>query len=156
MGHSWLIFHTATAINILAQAQLEQTGNGRLDDVGGVVRSEGLAENIPNSDGFQNRADGLAGDQAGAGGGGAQDDPGSTVAAQNFVGDGGVLEGDADHVLFGHFAALADGFGDLDGFAEADTDVTVLVARDNEGAKTETATALDDFGGSVDENDFFA
>jgi hypothetical protein len=57
-------------------------------------------------------------------------------------------------VLLGIFAALADGVSDFARFAQADADFAGLVADDNEGAKAETATALHNFGGTIDEDDF--
>jgi hypothetical protein len=59
-------------------------------------------------------------------------------------------------VLLGNIAAFADGFGNFDSFSEADADAAMLVARDNERGETKAAAAFDDFGGAVDENDFFA
>jgi len=55
----------------------------------------------------------------------------------------------------GDFAAFANGVGDFTGFAEADTDTPVFVTDNDEGTKIETASAFDDFGGAVDEHDFF-
>ena len=39
---------------------------------------------------------------------------------------------------------------------EADADAALFVAGDDQGAETETATAFDDLGGTVDEDDFLA
>ena len=149
-------FKAASAINVFAQAELLQAGQGRFDHVGRVVGPERFAQNIFDADRFQHGAHGFAGDDAGAGRGGTQQDFGAAVAAKNFVRDGRILQGDADHVLLGHFAALADGFGNFDGFAQANADMALFVTGDDQRAKAEAASAFDDFGGAIDENNFLA
>src|SRR5262245_49646355 len=71
------------------------------------------------------------------------------------MGNGGVDERNPDHALLGVFAALANGVSDFTCFAEADADFASLVAHHNECAKAEPATAFHNFGGPIDEDDFF-
>jgi hypothetical protein len=97
-----------------------------------------------------------AGDDAGAGRGRTQHHFGAAIAAENFVRNGRILQGNGDHPLLGHFAPFADGFGNFDRLAQAEADAAVFVAGDDQRAETEAAAAFDDFGGTVDENHFFA
>jgi hypothetical protein len=55
--------------------------------------------------------------------------------------------------LFRHFAAFADGFRNFHGFAETQSNFSLAVSSNDQGAEAETATAFDDLGGAVDEND---
>ncbi len=73
-----------------------------------------------------------------------------------FVWNGRILQGDADHVLLGHFAPLADRFGNFHRLAQANADMTVFIARHDQRAKAEAASALDDFGGAIDKNHLLA
>src|SRR5881394_442070 len=71
----------------------------------------------------------------------------------DFVRNGNVFQTDSDHFGAGGFTAFADGIGDFAGFAEADTDPATLVADDDESAEIEAASAFDDLGGAIDEDD---
>ena len=72
---------------------------------------------------------------------------------KDFVRDRRVLERDANHLGAGHLAALADRIGDLAGFAEANAHAAAFVAHDYQGAEIKTASAFDDLGGAIDEDD---
>jgi hypothetical protein len=69
--------------------------------------------------------------------------------------DGGAAEGNGLEMLAGGIGGFADGFGDLVGLAETNANLAFAVTHDEERAEAETATALDDLGASVDEDDFF-
>jgi hypothetical protein len=71
------------------------------------------------------------------------------------MGDRGAAEGDGFEMLTGGIGGFADGFGDLVGLAETDTDLAFTVPDHEERAEAEAATALHDLGASIDENDFF-
>ena len=64
------------------------------------------------------------------------------------------------HLLAGEFAAAADGIRHFAGLAQAIAHAAAFVADDHQRAEIETASAFDDFGGTVDEHDlldqFFA
>ena len=60
-----------------------------------------------------------------------------------------------NHLIAGQFAAAADGVRDFAGLAQGITNPAVLVTDDHERAEIETASAFDDFGGTVDEDDLF-
>ena len=68
--------------------------------------------------------------------------------------NGRVLQRNAHQVLLGHVATFADGFGNLDCLAEAQTDLARPITGNNQGAETKTASTFDDLGRAVDENDF--
>src|SRR5262245_19821150 len=74
---------------------------------------------------------------------------------KNLVRNGGFLQGDADHLRTREFTAFANGVGDFACFAQADADATTLVAHNNQGAEIKTASAFDNLGGAIDEDDFF-
>ena len=71
------------------------------------------------------------------------------------MGDGGAVQFDLDEVLLGILDALTDGLGDLDGFAGADANVSVLVAHCHQGAEAEVTSTFDDLSDSADLDDFF-
>jgi hypothetical protein len=56
-------------------------------------------------------------------------------------------------MLAGRIGSFADGFGDFVGLAETDADLAFAVTNDEERAEAEAATALDDFGASVNKDD---
>ena len=58
----------------------------------------------------------------------------------------------SDHLVAGQFAAFANGIGDFAGFAQTNTHTAPLVANDHQRAEIEAASAFDDFGGAVDED----
>jgi len=124
-----------------------------LDDVGGVFGTEGFAEDILDAGGFEDGADGFAGNDPGARRGGAQENPGTAIMSENLVGDGCILEADAEHLGASEFASFANGIGNFTGLAEADADATALVADNDEGAEIEAAAAFNDLGRAINEDD---
>src|SRR5271163_4148654 len=71
------------------------------------------------------------------------------------MGDGGTAEGNGFEMLASGIGGFADRFGDLIGLAETDADLALAISHDEERAEAEAATALDDLGASVDEDDLF-
>ena len=71
------------------------------------------------------------------------------------MGDGGTGQGDGEHVLLGGFQALADCLGDLSSLAQAETDLALLVADDDQSGELHHTAALDGLGDTVQGNDFF-
>ena len=63
------------------------------------------------------------------------------------------VERHLEDVLAGLVVALSYGLGHFVGFAETNTDVTGLVANDDERAETEAPAAFDDLGDTVDVDD---
>src|SRR5690606_8975919 len=94
-----------------------------------------------------------AGDHAGAGGGGAQQDDACRILTLDRVHDGALDARDAEEVLLRLLDALGDRRGHLLGLAVADADGAVAVADHHEGGEGEATAALDDLGDAVDAHD---
>jgi hypothetical protein len=69
------------------------------------------------------------------------------------VGNRRALEVHLDHLLAGVFGGLFDGGRYFIGLAITDADISTTIAGDNQCAKAERATTLDDLGATVDAND---
>lgn len=70
------------------------------------------------------------------------------------VGKGGIFgHGNGDEVAAGVGSGLVDGRNDLLGLADADADVALLVADDDDGAEMELLAAFDDLGDPADLDD---
>src|ERR1043166_8518361 len=67
-----LYFDAAAAHDVRAQSELLQSSHRRLDDVGWIIRTERLAQNILHAGGFENGSNGFPGDNACSRRGGAQ------------------------------------------------------------------------------------
>src|SRR6266498_2655973 len=76
------------------------------------------------------------------------------VTRDHFVRNRMVLQGNRHHAVLGDFATLADGVGHFPALAQPDADPAPFIAHDDQGAKAEPASALDHFGGAIDEHDF--
>jgi hypothetical protein len=74
---------------------------------------------------------------------------------KNFMRDRSVFQTNADHLVAGHFTTFADRIGNFPGFAKPDAHAPTSVTDHDQSAKIETPTALDDFGGAINENDLF-
>jgi hypothetical protein len=66
----------------------------------------------------------------------------------------GTAQEDACHLGTGHFSALPDRIGHFAGLSETNAHTSRPIAHHHQGAKVETATALDDLGGPVDKDNF--
>ncbi len=144
----------ADLVDFIAQAEVLEGGDGGLDDVGVVARAEGLREDVADAGGLDDGTDAAAGDDAGAGGGGLEQDAAAAEFPDDFMGDGVLADGDLDEGFAGGIGGLADRLGDLVGLAETEADAPGAIARDDEGAEGEAASAFDDLCASVDEHDF--
>src|SRR6266700_4479760 len=140
-----LYFETATAIDVIAQAELLQRAQRGFHDVVRVLRAERLGQYILEADGFENRADGFAGDDSRSGRGWAQQNVRAAKAPGDLVRNRAVAEGDAHHGRASDFAAFADRIGHFPGLAQSDADAPTLVAHHHQRAETEAASALDHF-----------
>jgi hypothetical protein len=154
---SWDLFDLqATAlIDILAEAEAQESVEGGFHDVGGIFGAEGFAQDVFNTGGFEDSANGFTGNDTCPGGGGTKEHPGAAVMSEHFVRNGGVLEAHPDHLRAGQFAAFTNGIGNLAGLSEADADATAPIANHDESAEVETTPAFNNLGGAVDEDDFF-
>ena len=73
--------------------------------------------------------------------------------ALDLVRDGALHQRDLEQVALRAVRALADRFGNFVRLAETGTDVTVLVADDDERREREPTAALDDLGDAIDVDD---
>jgi hypothetical protein len=60
-----------------------------------------------------------------------------------------------NHGLAGAFGSLAEGFRNFLSLAEAEANVALAVANDDEGAEAETTATLHDLGNTVQTNNLF-
>ena len=121
------------------------TGLFEPSDLLNMLRTPGQFADGPN---------GLAGDDAGTGGGRAEQHLGSVVSAEDFVRDGGVTENHVHHLCAGIFAGLANAIGDLVGFPLPHANLAFFVAHNHHCTEAEPATALDHLGRTVDAKHF--
>src|SRR5262249_984733 len=133
--------------------QAQERGEGGLDDVVRVRRTQRLREHVGDARNLHDLAHGAAGDYAGAFRGRLQQNLRRAIAPGDLVRNRGTLHVELDQVLFGLLNALLDGHGDFAGFAHAESGVAVIVADDDERRKAEVLAALDDLGDAVDGND---
>src|SRR6185437_15424906 len=93
---------------------------------------------------LEHRADTAAGDDAGALGGGLEEDLAGAELAGHGVGDRRAVLRHAEEVLLRALDALLDRERDLVRLAVADADHVLLVADDDERREREAPAALDD------------
>ena len=79
---------------------------------------------------LQNGTDSAAGNHAGTLGSGLHQHLTGTKFADDFVRNGGSLEGNFNHVLLRIFNALADSVRDFAGFSDTKTNGTISVTHD--------------------------
>ena len=145
----------AEVLDLFEGAELGEAVEGGLDDRLGVVGPHGLREDVLVTGDLEDGADAAAGDDAGSRRGWTEQHASATGFAGNFMRDGVFLNRDLDHALFGSVGGLADGFADLIGLAETETDLAFFITGNDQGAEAETATAFDHLGTTIDENHFF-
>jgi hypothetical protein len=73
----------------------------------------------------------------------------------NFVWDGGVFQGNGDHLAFGGSNGFSDGSHHFAAFTDADTNPAFAVANDDSGPEPESAATFDDASNPVDGDYFF-
>ena len=99
-------------------------------------------------------ADLAAGDNAGPFRSGEHLDAGGAVHADNLVRNVGAVERNIDHLLFGIFRSLANGFGDFHGLTHAAAHAAVLVAHNHQRGEPHVAAALYGLGYAINGNQF--
>ncbi len=95
----------------------------------------------------------LAGNNAGTGGSGTEQDFSPAISAINLVGNGHIPEHDWNHLVAGELAAAPDGIRDFRRLAEGVTDASTAVTDHHQRAEIETASAFHNFGRAIDEDD---
>jgi hypothetical protein len=155
-GLDLLDFQPTAPVNVLAKAEAQEGVERGFDHVGSVLGPERFAQDIFDTGGFEDRADGFAGDNAGAGGSRTQQDSSAAVMGKHFMRNGGVFEADSHHLRAGEFAAFANRVSDFPGFAQADPNPAALIADDNQSAEIEAPAAFDDLGRAVNKDHFLS
>src|SRR5437763_8273372 len=125
----------------------------RLQHVVGIVRAEGLRENVLHARRLEDRPHGAARDDTRSGHRRLEEDTAGSEMPRDLAGDRRVLERDEDQVLLGVLDGLPDGLGHLVGLAEADAHVAAPVADHDQRREREPPPALDDLGHAVDGDD---
>src|SRR4029077_10697045 len=124
---------------------------GRAHHVVRVRSAERLRHHVLHAQRFEYRAHRAAGDDAGAGRGGAQIDAAGAVAAGHvMVQRAPFAQRHAGEPALGRLGRLADRLRHLARLAVAETDPAFLVADDDQGGKAEAAAALDHLGDAID------
>jgi len=144
----------ADFVDLVAQAEGLEGGDGGLDDVGVIAGAEGLCEDVANTRCLDDSADAATSDDASTGRSGLEKDAAAAELADDLMRNRVVANCDLDEGFAGGIGSFANGLGDFVGLAEAEADLAGAVTGDDECAEGEAATALDDLGASVDENDF--
>src|SRR4030095_1406269 len=134
-------------------AQTQQAFEGRLDHVVRIGGPERLREDVLDPDGLEDRPDRAARDDAGSRRRRLEQDASGAVGADDGVGNGRPLEGDALHALLGHLDSLLDGHWNFLRFARAVADPSLPVTHDDESGEGEVLAALDDLRDAIDVND---
>src|ERR1700722_10697239 len=123
----------------------------RLHHVVRVTATERLRHHVADAQRLEHRAQRAAGDDAGAGGRGADHHMASAELTRDVVVQrAAFLHRNADHGLFRAFSRLADRFGNFARLAGAVTDAAFLVAHDDECGKCEPTAAFHHFRHAVD------
>lgn len=123
-----------------------------MHDVGVIVRTERLSEDIADADRFKDCSNSTASDDAGSGRCWTKHHAATTMFTSDRVGDGRVLNGNLDHAFLRSVGCFSDGFADFVSLAKADSDLAFLIAGDDEGAEAEAAATFYDLGAAVDED----
>src|SRR5665213_1334769 len=141
----------------LAGRSLDLEGlEGGADHVVGIGRTHRLGDHVLHAQGLEDRAHRAAGDDAGAGRGGAHHDLAGPPAALAVVVQGaGFAQRHADHGLLGFLGGLADGLGHFARLAVAETDPALLIADQHQGGEGETPAALHRGRDAVDVHQLF-
>jgi len=125
-------------------------GAGHVDRVG---RAVDLGQDVVHAGRLDDGTHGAAGDDAGPLGGRLEQHLCGGVLLADLVRDRRPDHRDLDDVLLRVLDTLADGLGDIAGLAQADADMAVAVAHDDDRREREAAAALVDLGDAVDLDD---
>ena len=102
------------------------------------------------ADGFKNRPNRSAGDDAGTLCRRFKQNPAGSKSTDGFIGNRAFLQGDRDHTLFGFFHPFANGLRNFSGFAETVSNRSLTVADNDYRTKAKAATAFDHFRHPID------
>ena len=116
-----------------------------------VRRTHRLGDDVMHAERLEDGAHRTAGDDAGTGLGGAQQNLAGAMAALDVVMQRAArAQRHEDQVALGRFGRLADRLRHFARLAVTEADAALLVADDDERGKAEATAALDDLGDAVD------
>ena len=133
--------------------RLNSAVEGSLDHIGGIPGTKRLGQNVFEACQFENGPHCLARDDPCARRSWPQQHFRAAIVHKHFVRNSRILQRHTDHLRAGHFAALANCIRHFAGLAQTNSHSTVLVANNDQCAEVKTASAFDDFGGTIDEDD---
>src|SRR6185437_6926160 len=129
---------------------------GRLDHVVRIGRPDRLRHHVLHAQRLEDGAHRAAGDDAGAGRGGAQDDLAGAIAADDVVMERAPFaQRHAHHAAARLIGRLADRLGHFARLARAIADTALAVADDDDRGKAEAPAALHHLGDTVDADQLF-
>src|ERR1700736_5881482 len=134
-------------------AQLLQRIDGRLPNVGGVVRANRFGQHVRYSDRLNHGSNRAARDHAGAFRSGLEQHQAAAETSQYSVQNSGLENVDLAQILFRRLDALLDRGGNFLGLTRAEAyDLVARGAVDHERGKAQIFAALHHFGDAVDRN----
>src|SRR2546426_5728430 len=130
-------------VQIQQTLDLAERVEGRLQDVMGVVRAQGLREDVLDARRLEDRSHRAARDDAGALDGRLQEDAPGAEVARDLARNRRVLERHEDQVLLRVLDGLSDRLRHFVRLSKAHAHVAPTVADDDERRERKPATALD-------------
>ena len=130
--------------------KLAQTVQRCTNEVVRIRRTDRLRQNVFDATSFEHGADSAAGDDARTFPGGAKVNRRCAITTDDFVRKRTVDDGHFRHEAFRALCTLANRFGNFVCFAMGHTNIAFAIADDDDCAKAETTTTLDDFRNAVD------
>src|SRR6516162_4558930 len=124
--------------------QRRQACKRRPHDVVRIRRSERLGQDVRDAGRFDDCTDSAARDDAGAVGRWLEQHPSGSEGAGDFVRNRRPLLRHPDEALLCRLDTLLDGRRDFLGLADPESDHSVAVTDDHQGAETQVLAALDD------------
>src|SRR5690606_12340439 len=124
-----------------------------LEDGVRIAATEDLRQDVAHAGRLQDRAHGATRDDTGTLGGRLEQDLAGAELADRLVGQRRGGERNPDQVLLRLLPALADGLRHLVRLAQADADVPVAVAYDDQRREAEAPATLHHLGDAVDADD---
>src|SRR6185437_11105791 len=129
---------------------------GRLDHVVRIGRADRLRHDVLHAQRLEDGAHRAAGDDAGAGRGGAQDDLAGAIAADDVVMERAPFaQRHAHHAAARLVGRIADRLGHFARLARAIADTALAVADDDDRGKAEAPAAFHHLGDTVDADQLF-
>lgn len=145
----------AAASDLFDRTQSPQAVQGSLNQIVGIMRPQTLGQYVLNTSRFKDRSHRTAGNDSSTGGGGFQHDQTGAEFPLDLMGDARFGKRYALHILACLLQPLANGLGNLIGLAQSVPDFSIAVTDNANRTKTEATSTLYNFGGTINEDNFF-